>query len=347
MMKVEAMKHNDCLPVEDVVRNNAKERRDKLLRIGLAYDLAHAKGQISATDEEKKARKKIAAKKRYKEKKEVKDKLMKEKKKRKHNENKETRKTRAAAAKRKAKAKAKEEKKKAEVKEESKDGREGLKDATASTESKSEVPRTEITSITEPEKAAEATPGEEPEASEPPSAKEADKPKESDSKDKAPTQSTLAGLPGLRINGVSISAPSSLSGISNFDDDDDDLSDLDSNVSDITSGVVEDEIAAAKPAAEQAIPPPPIVAGDDEDEFERDPWNAIAVVGLRVYSKESGVSVKVVRPRMSEEEDKDEKAEGKLDVDDSAADAVPDVEEKKEGEVKPGNAESEGSGVIV
>jgi len=98
--------------------------------------------------------------------------------------------------------------------------------------------------------------------------------------------------------------------------------------------VIEDEIVAAKLAAEQAMPPPPPAADEDEDEFERDPWNAIAVVGLRVYSKESGVSVKVVRPRLSEDEDKDEKAQGKLDVDDSAVDAV------KEGDEKDGESES-------
>lgn len=80
-MKVQAVKSSGSLPVEEVVRNNAKDRRDKLVRIGLAYDLAHAKGLISETDEEKKARKKAEAKKKAKEKKEMKDKLMKEKKK--------------------------------------------------------------------------------------------------------------------------------------------------------------------------------------------------------------------------------------------------------------------------
>ena len=366
LMKVAAVKSSGALPVEDVVRNNAKDRRDKLLRIGLAYDLAHAKGQISETDEEKKARKKAEAKKKAKEKKEMKDKLMKEKKKRKHNENKETRKTRAAAAKRKTKQKAKEEKKKAEavekenetkkdakteakdeskeVKEEPKDAITGdtPKDAATSTETpkkeaeseaKPEESKTDTSTTTEPalEKVTESSPAaEEAKSADPPPS---EKPKEPETKVSAPKQTTLAGLPGLRINGVS--APSSISGFDDFDEDD--LSDLDSNVSDITSGVIEDEIAAAKLAAEQAMPPPPPAVDDDEDEFERDPWNAIAVVGLRVYSKESGVSVKVVRPRVSEDEDKDEKAEGKLDVDDSAVDAAkePDEEgEKKDKDVK-------------
>ena len=353
LMKVEAVKNDGCLPVEEVVRNNAKERRDKLLRIGLAYDLAHAKGQLSETDEEKKARKKAEVTKKGKEKKEMKEKLIKEKKKRKHNENKEERKRRAAAAKRKAKAKAKEEKKKAaqekedaekkdvkvEVQEGSKIVKEAPKDAASSVEApkkddksdtKPDEPKSENSASTEPvvEEVAEKTPAvEERKASERPQPT-ADQPASAAKpKDKAPVQTTLAGLPGLRINGVS--GPSSVSGFDDFDEDD--LSDLDSNVSDITSGVIEDEIAAAKLSSDAALPPPPPPVDDEEDEFERDPWNAVAVVGLRVYSKESGVSVKVVRPRLSEVEDKDEKVEAKLDVDDSNVDAVKDGDEKKDG----------------
>jgi len=111
LLKVEAERIGGALPVEEVVRNNAKARRDKLLRVGLAYDLAHAKGEVKLTDEEKKLLKKVEAKKKAKERKEMKDKMMKDKKKRKHNDNKELRKQRAAAEKRKAKAKAKAAKK--------------------------------------------------------------------------------------------------------------------------------------------------------------------------------------------------------------------------------------------
>jgi hypothetical protein len=71
LMKVEATRDTDAPAVEDVLRNNVKERRDKLLRIGFAYDLAHAKGEIKETDEEKKGRKKAEDEKLAKEKKEV------------------------------------------------------------------------------------------------------------------------------------------------------------------------------------------------------------------------------------------------------------------------------------
>ncbi|TKA64903.1 hypothetical protein B0A49_11428 [Cryomyces minteri] len=61
---------------------------------------------------------------------------------------------------------------------------------------------------------------------------------------------------------------------------------------------------------------------ESEDDFERDPWNAVCVVGLRVYSTAKGegdVKIEVCRP-----EEKEAKAslERKLDVDDSAADAT-------------------------
>ncbi|SPN99506.1 related to micromolar calcium activated neutral protease 1 (capn1) [Cephalotrichum gorgonifer] len=56
MVKVDAAREDKLLPVQDVIRENAKERREKLLRIGLAYDLAHSKGRYVETPEEKAAR---------------------------------------------------------------------------------------------------------------------------------------------------------------------------------------------------------------------------------------------------------------------------------------------------
>ncbi|PKS07480.1 hypothetical protein jhhlp_006084 [Lomentospora prolificans] len=53
MIKVDATRDDSVLPIEEVVRNNAKTRREKLLRIGLAYDLAHSKGRFKETKEEK------------------------------------------------------------------------------------------------------------------------------------------------------------------------------------------------------------------------------------------------------------------------------------------------------
>lgn len=406
LVKITAEKMTGALPVEDVVRNNAKDRSDKLQRIGLTFDLAHAKGQIKETDEEKKLRKKLDALKKAKAQKEMKDKLTKEKQKRKHNENKELRKQRAAAEKRKAKAKAKAakkaEKEKADKEEREKKEREDkaakgdLKEvATATSEKPAE------TVANSPAEAVVATaPTGESKPTEPAPVKEADEtPATSDSKpaDSMPTDKpaetkkeelqsatdkdkpaeankeealTPAPAPEILLNG---SAPPSLAGFSDIEDDDD-LSEIESVISDISAGVVEDAIAEAKLAAENAPPPP--TNDDEEDEYEKDPWNAIAVVGLRVYCKGGKVGVRVVRPRLTEEEVLGKKKEGsetpsevglgdsKLDVDDSAKDATKGVEsaiEKAEEAVgkkealekkdvdgsQKGEHESEGSIVMV
>ncbi|KAL9043921.1 MAG: hypothetical protein Q9214_002907, partial [Letrouitia sp. 1 TL-2023] len=71
---------------------------------------------------------------------------------------------------------------------------------------------------------------------------------------------------------------------------------------DDASGV---EVAKAPPATEEA---------DEENaSFEDDPWNAVCVVGLRVYSKDKGLSVEVVRPKHEEDE-----ADTPLDLDDAS-----------------------------
>ncbi|KAL2260626.1 hypothetical protein VTK26DRAFT_5317 [Humicola hyalothermophila] len=56
LVKVDATRFDGLLPPEDVVRLNAKKRREKLLRIGLAHDLAHSKARTVETPEEKAAR---------------------------------------------------------------------------------------------------------------------------------------------------------------------------------------------------------------------------------------------------------------------------------------------------
>jgi hypothetical protein len=329
LMKIEARRSENRWPVEKVVRENAKERRGKLMRIGLSYDMAHAKGHITETEEEKEGKRKVEAAKKAKLMKETKEKLVKEKKKRKHNENKEKRKQRAAKAKRQAKAKAKAEKRAQREKEAKPEVRDEPKVAEPGNESVS------VDAAAEPPKSTDT-----PEPAKP---------------DTTTTPAGLAQTLEIRVTGPNPSAPPSIVGFPEDDDDDD--SDLNSDVSDISDGEIEDYLAEQKLAAEQAITPPPTPPDEEvEDQFEADPWNAVAVVGLRVYSKESGVSVKVVRPRDWEG------SEGKLDVDDSAADATKDLDgveitaEKAEGdnavvgkkeETEKSKGGSKGSGVVV
>ncbi|KIN05743.1 hypothetical protein OIDMADRAFT_38228 [Oidiodendron maius Zn] len=363
LVKIEAVKYDGSLAVEDVLRNNAKRRRDKLLRIGRAYDLAHAKGQIVESSEEKEAREKLEAKEKEKKKKEMKDKLMKEKERRKHVENKETRKTREAAAKRKAKAKAnskkaqteakKGEEKKENQKEGSETNEETRPEATQGKEdgniTKSES--VEALSVSDPKPientALDSAPKEaeelskvgETKESEPSTEKENNKNGKDGETEAVPTEAADAN------SKPETGAPE--------DEDDEDLSDIESIVSDITTGVVEEAVEEARLAAETAATSEP-PADEEEDEFEKDPWNAVAVVGLRVYSKGSPVSIRVIRPKFWEGLDKEsiaktEKVENKLDVDDSAVDAATGEQVKKDASddaQKPDDG-SEGSIVVV
>lgn len=140
--------------------------------------------------------------------------------------------------------------------------------------------------------------------------------------------------------------------------------DVDDNVSEVSDGdidqLLEEDRRARQAAAVAAVKAArssggrgggssPILDDDDDDpldEFEKDPWNAVGVFGLRVYYKmpadgekqEAGVTLRVERPSpyvwddsSDEEEDEqaDDEKEGErkeesqvLDVDDSAKDAV-------------------------
>ncbi|TGO61118.1 hypothetical protein BOTNAR_0134g00170 [Botryotinia narcissicola] len=384
LMKVKAFKDGGSLPVEDVVRNNAKRRRDKLSRIGLSYDIAHAKGVVRETPEEKKARKEAEEKRKDKARKEIKKRLKKEKKKRVHNDNKEKRKLQEQKIKRMAKAKTKKAKKEAKeaalkaVEEEAKKAAEDIakviaertakdtsdKDSTAD-ETVVQVKSIEIESRDGENISANDASSDKASATEKPatiSRLMSEAPENSTSTsgsantvmgtgssddkviqvkainvDVKSTRVTPQAAPTLTSLSIPIPPKATID-----DDDDSDLESICSDISDITVGVLDDVLETKAKAA----PPPSPTKGDeeDEDEFEKDPWNAVLVVGLRVYSKESAVTVQVKRERKweepqkkkkkrdimgeeissDEEEDEDpmEIGEKKLDVDDSATDAA-------------------------
>ncbi|PQE06950.1 Calpain family cysteine protease protein [Rutstroemia sp. NJR-2017a WRK4] len=369
LMKVKAFKEGSCLPVEDVVRNNAKKRRDKLSRIGLSYDLAHAKGVVKETAEEKKARKEAEEKKKAKERKEMKDKLMKEKKKRIHNENKEKRKLQVKKLERIAKAKTKKAKKEAKAKaaaeetaakKAAEDAKKAEEEAAKKKEQEAKEKATqtedfevvEIQVSAEPRQSNEATastsesgpsaPGAPKSTSSTagsvPKSSESSSTKDKDAKSKdtvfqiksitidTQTQTPPPPQPTLKVPTPTAPTPTSRTPIE--DEDDSDLESILSDVSDITVGVIDDHIAAAK----NIPPPPPPAKGEEEeeDEFEKDPWNAVVVVGLRVYSKESAVMVQVKRGKKWEDCCKGKKKKGKNGEVESDSDADGDDEDEVE-----------------
>ncbi|KAI5920972.1 hypothetical protein F4810DRAFT_702610 [Camillea tinctor] len=120
LLKVNATRNLEILPIEEVIRNNARQRRDKLVAVGMSYDLAHSKGKVIETPEEKQAKKDAEKRKKDKEREEFRkqimddrraehDRIVKDRKKRKERRAKAKSKERARKAKKAAKAKAKEE----------------------------------------------------------------------------------------------------------------------------------------------------------------------------------------------------------------------------------------------
>ena len=57
LMKITARRFKDEPVAEDVIRSNVRTRQNKLIQVGLSYDLAHAKGIIREAENEKQERK--------------------------------------------------------------------------------------------------------------------------------------------------------------------------------------------------------------------------------------------------------------------------------------------------
>jgi hypothetical protein len=78
LMKITAFRHEDVDSTEEIVRQVAATRREKLVQVGLSYDLAHAKGLVGETEQEKGDKAKIKAAERRKLRDQTKKKMQKE-----------------------------------------------------------------------------------------------------------------------------------------------------------------------------------------------------------------------------------------------------------------------------
>ncbi|KAI0877501.1 hypothetical protein GGS24DRAFT_487876 [Hypoxylon argillaceum] len=381
LMKVNATRDLDILPIEEVIRNYARDRRDKLVAVGM-YDLAHSKGKMAETEEEKQAKKAAEKRKEDKEREALKKEIMEARRdrhylelkvynKRKQRKQKEKAKQRARWAARMAKEEAEEARARQKSKETPPDSKEE-KDVSALAPPASPAPAAEPNAVQQP------TPGPEvivtseagAEAAKKDNGESSPRSGEPETKDDAPpNEPTQAPPPTAEVPNPTThkaeeqqqqppllpsrgrprrrahSEPPSSS-----DDDDSDVSSV-SEISD-TELAIRFKERETTPTPRPAAPRPaqPGVPEEEEDEFESDPWNAVATVGLRVYYKvaeedkgEEIVKLSVVRPNPyargrgagkgdegeEEEEGKKEgEGEGKegvskgLDVDDSAKDAT-------------------------
>jgi hypothetical protein len=303
-VKVTAFRYGKLLPIDEVIRNNARSRRDKLLRVGLAYDLAHGKGKFVESTEEKEAREALEKKARDKKKEAAKKVILGGREQAHYVKTKQQQRDRKKLSKSRAKFKTK-EKDKANLRDESR----------------------RLLSLDGSKEGVEPL--------------EKEKRDGKGHKGILRDHSSDRGSSSERDNNGETGPPLRRKNSVRFDrdyasgSDDDELESLES-LSDLSDRELDMQVEAylsalEKPANEPT--PPPKDRDEELDEFESDPWNASVVVGLRVYHKiteedkdKDIVKVKVVRPHLlsgsDDEVDESERKGQGLDVDDSAKDAT-------------------------
>ncbi|KAF2004785.1 cysteine proteinase [Amniculicola lignicola CBS 123094] len=271
--KIVAIRDAEAPEVHDVVTKVADRNPQKLRQIGLNYDIANAKGVVELTEEEQKKKDqkaKEAKEKKLKEKEEA-DKEKAEfeqwKKEKKEREQKEK------AAKEKEKHANKEEGEKIEEKKE--EGKEDNNDENK----KEDLPAAEISKDTEESDSEETSSdedGQETTKEDEPKSEAAgeEKPKPEDEESEASESEAEADdtpTSGDGPHGRTVGFPNAH-----------------------LSGAAPDDDYASPGAAE---PPPYPSMGVSK----QNPWNAVCVIGLRVYSQDAEVSIKLVEPKNVEE----------------------------------------------
>lgn len=387
-VKVKGWRDTDKLPVEDTIKRWARARRDKVSRIGKAYDLAHSKGKIIETKEEKKSReayeKKRMQKKRDKAKKDLvqrnKDayyqtkkghartmarRAKKKEKMKKEKEEKEKRREERRAEKKAAQEKEKEEKAAKEKEDEEKTEAEAKITGDAEKEADVKTNGVDAKEETKAEPKGEAK-EESKEESKDEVKQEEKKDSEETLKEQLKRELREEIMAELKAKEEAKGEEADSEEEEDEDDDEDSEEEDDSDneslasFSDYSDGELEVQVTAMHrndpnmfdSSSEEED------SDSDNDTFAQDPWNAVAVIGLRVYHKapaeakagEETVTMRVVRPdpyaedsdEGSAEDGAKSSVEGKakapvLDVDDSAIDATLEGELKEKKEVIMGD----------
>lgn len=381
LMKITATRYQDDDTPEDIIRQNVRLRQKKLIQTGLAYDLAHAKGEIRENEAEKQQRqerelrkKATGKKKQYTEKREEMLKDWQRGKRVKAREKRHAKKREEYERKKADKRKAAE----GPVASDAADvdaaapkadgaatplvpangasvaaGVEGeieKQAAAGATEDKTGEPAPDPASLPSPpaETNIDEAKGEEAKsdsngggpletvveeakptngiiADAKPAVPRTEEEPAAISTNASSTQSpqqfekALQSIPSVTINGApappseapppSVAAPSSLAPNDDYQYDSD--ASFDSSIDSVLDFPAQADDAGA------GDDDPPIDGGEDNAEFENDPWNAVCVVGLRVFSKDEACSIETIRPRLDEET---------LDLDDASKGASGEVE---------------------
>ena len=352
LMKITATRWPDEDTPEDTIRDNVKQRQNKLIQIGLAYDLAHAKGEVRETEAEKQERQERETKKKAAEK--VKQNTMKREEKLKdwqRGKREKAREKRHVKKKEEYGRKKAEKRKGAEPAEVSVPGDtavvqpdqntvpEAINGTTAAAGIEAEVEKQAAAGAIE-DKTGESAPDSTPLPKAPAETKAVEStptnvvpleaimedsklstgnPAEDNSvaskdeggdaaastkdSDAQKFETALKSIPSVTVNGVptpisdapapSVAAPSSLAPNDDYQYDSD--ASFDSSIDSVLDFPTQPDDLA--PEDEPPLPD----CEDDNAEFENDPWNAVCVVGLRVFSKEGTCSIETIRPKEEEE----------------------------------------------
>lgn len=318
---------------ERVIRERCRERHDKLIRIGLAYDLAHAKGQIKETEKEKVLRK------QQEERKKVADKAKQRKELREHKfKDWQIRQRQKARDYRHAQRRVERRRKKAEIEKAAQlstpaadglgisDEGFGVEQQNAGTEEEAApIPGAATgTEQTEPETPTPPSPttGTEPthptETAELKPIKDAENVKIDATAEKSTAEeevsykfhTALQLVDDHDSNSSSIADDQSPRHQQDYTDYDSDSS-FNSSIDSLLDFPSSPIIAPADSAAKNMLTNDDESTDDEDAVFADNPWNAVCVVGLRVYSKDLKACVEVIRPKME-----GDYGEALLDIDD-------------------------------
>jgi hypothetical protein len=369
LLKITAKRHRDDPTVEEVIAKTCQFRPEKLLGIGLSYDLAHAKGNFLDLDADKVESEKLARRERRKATaKKMHEARIREHKKRKLRSLKMDMKKHERAVKKinqqvenqarqdAADAAAAKRFEDLKLQESEQQQQQQAKNGTGAGSDSSPLLKDTLNLTGSPKTMAAdfhstqpngRTSSPQPVSTRQPS-RSFSKPSSSYTLDMPPRRDTLSvataalgglagfGTPGIRVQRAQVSAAGKLS-LSDISDDD--LSwDSELDAPSDTDSEAEAESATGGGGRHGDVQVHELSSDNDEDdEFMRDPWNAVCVVGLRAYAKKQEARIDVVRAvgggRYGDggqdggegEMSPTRMAQTSLDVDDAATDAVRNV----------------------
>lgn len=321
-LKIKAKRYPHRTSVERVVRDNCTSNPEKLIQVGLSYDLAHAKGIVAETEakrmkEENELNNKAKAIKAAR--KEKYTKWLKAKRQMDRDKRQKARWERHQAAKKTSDQSDTfsdnvhvDEKEISEAKQESSSNIDHSQTPPSETEKQEDAKITDNEAIdTPPSQEDPSHTKSKPDDEGENACEDGSRDKPSDghvtagSIDQGANEQATVQKKTTTIQTTTEHANSERTPKIEVDQDDDDTASCMSFASSIDS-VLDLELPSTPDSSLSDADEP------DNEPFAADPWNAVCVVGLRVYTQTGNVSVKVVRPKIGDDE------ETKLDVDDAS-----------------------------